>query len=133
MNSFIEYEIKAAISLMVLYLFYWLFLKRDTSFRLNRVILLFSLITSMIIPAVSSLIIKSPVITDNLPVFSIDFGNHASLLSSDTQPDFAGNLHISSWRIYYIIYIVGALIVFARLIYQAIFIKAISHLSKKAS
>lgn len=133
MNSFIEYEIKAAISLMVLYLFYWLFLKRDTNFRLNRVILLFSLIVSMIIPAVSSSIIKTPLITENLPVFNIDFGNPVSLLSSDTQISAESTIHLSSWRMLYIIYIVGALIVFARLIYQAIFIKAISHLSKKAS
>jgi len=133
MNSFIEYEIKAAISLMVLYLFYWLFLKRDTNFRLNRIILLLSLIASMIIPAVSSSIIKAPAITENLPVFSIDFSNPTSLLSSDTQTTAAGNLPLSSWRILYMIYIIGALIVFARLIYQAIFIKAISHLSKKAS
>jgi hypothetical protein len=131
MNDFIEYAIKSGISLTVLYLFYWLVLKSGTHFKINRLILLFSLIVSMVLPVVSGVFIKAPAVLENLPIFSIDFGTHA--IPSSTGAGTGVNVISSAsfWKTIYIIYIAGALIVFARLIYQAIFLKAISRLSKQ--
>ena len=50
MNSFINYIIESTISISVFYIFYELFLKRDTWFRFNRYYLLFGLIFSFVLP-----------------------------------------------------------------------------------
>ncbi len=52
MNSYIEYTVKAGIALTVLYLFYWLLLRKDTHFYLNRFVLVFSVIISLVIPSI---------------------------------------------------------------------------------
>ncbi len=52
MNSYIEYTVKAGIVLTVLYLFYWLLLRKDTHFYLNRFVLVFSVIISLVIPSI---------------------------------------------------------------------------------
>lgn len=53
MSSFINYIIESTISVSVFYIFYELFLKRDTWFRFNRYYLLFGLIFSFVIPVIS--------------------------------------------------------------------------------
>lgn len=50
MSLLINYIIESTISLSVFYIFYELFLKRDTWFRFNRYYLLFGLIFSFILP-----------------------------------------------------------------------------------
>ncbi|MCB2195652.1 MAG: peptidoglycan DD-metalloendopeptidase family protein [Bacteroidetes bacterium] len=50
MSSFINYIIESTISISVFFIFYELFLKRDTWFRFNRYYLLFGLIFSFVIP-----------------------------------------------------------------------------------
>lgn len=50
MNNFIIYSLELAISLAVFYSAYWLFLKRETFFKLNRFYLLFSVTLSLLIP-----------------------------------------------------------------------------------
>ncbi len=50
MSSFINYIIESTISISVFYIFYELFLKRDTWFRFNRYYLLFGLVFSFVIP-----------------------------------------------------------------------------------
>lgn len=50
MSSFINYIIESTISISVSYIFYELFLKRDTWFRFNRYYLLFGLIFSFVVP-----------------------------------------------------------------------------------
>ena len=50
MNELSLYLIKSAIGLIVLYAFYWCFLKQETFFLLNRFYLLLSLLASFIIP-----------------------------------------------------------------------------------
>lgn len=131
MNSFIEYSLKTGISLVVLYLFYWIVLRKDTHLMINRAVLLLSLIISIVLPLVSFFIVKIPIITESLPVSVIDFG--ASALPVDTVAITSKTTSLTSsfWKTISIIYITGAVIVFVRLIYQAIFIKAISRLSKK--
>ena len=50
MISFLIYIVESAVSVSVFYIFYELFLKRDTWFRFNRYFLLFGLIFSIIVP-----------------------------------------------------------------------------------
>ena len=73
MNSYIEYTVKAGIALTVLYLFYWLFLRKDTHFYLNRLVLVFSVIISLVIPSIRMFQVNIPRVFDNLPTLVIDF------------------------------------------------------------
>lgn len=53
MNSFIIYSIEIAISLALFYTAYWLFLKNETFFKLNRFYLLFSVVVSLLTPLIN--------------------------------------------------------------------------------
>jgi len=55
MDKIFEYSIESAIALAILYFFYWVVLRRDTHFRNNRLVLMFSVITAMILPAVAGI------------------------------------------------------------------------------
>ena len=57
MNSTLSYLFQSGLSLSVLYLVYWLFLKRETFFKLNRFYLLVLPLISFVIPLIK---IKSP-------------------------------------------------------------------------
>lgn len=50
MTSFFTYIIESAVSVSIFYIFYEVFLKRDTWFRFNRYFLLFGLIFSILVP-----------------------------------------------------------------------------------
>ncbi|MDZ7743140.1 MAG: M56 family metallopeptidase [Bacteroidota bacterium] len=51
MNSFLLYIAQVAVSLIVLYLVYWLFFRKDTFYKLNRFFLITSIIIALLIPA----------------------------------------------------------------------------------
>jgi TonB family protein len=132
MNSYIEYTVKAGIALTVLYLFYWLLLRKDTHFYLNRFMLIFSVIISLIIPTIGLSHVSVPTVFRSLPTLVIDFGNSGSSASAVPSVPEAANVPGVNYReIIFILYIIGASIVFCRLIYQAIFLHAITRLSKK--
>ncbi len=50
MNDLITYLLQSAAILSVLYSVYWLFLRKDTFFHVNRFYLLSSLLLSMVMP-----------------------------------------------------------------------------------
>lgn len=50
MNNFIIYSIEIAISLALFYTAYWLFLKKETFFKLNRFYLIFSVAVALLMP-----------------------------------------------------------------------------------
>jgi TonB family protein len=50
MNNIIPYLVQSAVTLMALYTVYWLFLRKDTFFHVNRFYLLLTLLFSLIIP-----------------------------------------------------------------------------------
>jgi len=50
MNALLIYLIKSSICLGTLYLLYWIFLRKDTFFQLNRFFLLFTGLLSLVIP-----------------------------------------------------------------------------------
>ena len=50
MNNMIPYLVQSTMTLMVLYAVYWLFLRRDTFFHINRFYLILTLLISLIMP-----------------------------------------------------------------------------------
>jgi len=52
MNAIIDFLIRASISLSVLYLVYWFFLREVTLFRVIRYYLIFSMILSVLLPCI---------------------------------------------------------------------------------
>jgi TonB family protein len=129
MNNFIEYTLKASISLTVLYLFYWLVLRRDTHFNMNRTVLLFSVVVSMVLPSIPTHSFMRLSVMEKLPAFHIDLSPGRSFILPVMT--VAPEAPINYWKILTIVYIAGIILVFARLIYQAIFLHAISRLSEK--
>jgi TonB family protein len=129
MDKLFEYSVESAISLAVFYLFYWIFLRKSTHFRLNRFILMFSVISSVILPALANRLNMPGTGALNL---AIDFStteapsSAASALVQTSNPV----ARYSFLETIGLIYVVGAAIILARLAYQAIYLHAISRLSK---
>jgi TonB family protein len=129
MNNLVQYLIKSGISLTVLYLFYRLLLQHDTHFRLNRMVLLFSLVISLILPLVDLQIFAANRLHDVLPPFVIHFSETDEL--ADPLSTMAPVRTINLWKIITLVYLFGVGFAFARLIYQAIYLHAVSRLSEK--
>jgi len=116
MNLFINYIIESAISSSVFYIFYELFLKRDTWFRFNRYYLLFGLVFSLILPmldfSASSLVVNS----QNQFEFNefLGIGYEVSSFEKETIHHYSGINYLL------VLYIIGACLFFVKLIYQLI-------------
>ena len=125
MNTFAEYLIKSGLSLCVLYFFYWLVMRKGTHFRLNRMVLLFSLLASLLLPVIGLDIFASPKFQASLPEFTVSMNE---FVVNATKP----LAHPSTdWmKILSVIYFAGATIVIGRLIYQGIYLLVMSKLSK---
>ena len=130
MSSFTEYIIKSGSSLTLLYLLYWLVLRNDTHFRLNRAILLVSLIFSALVPFIRFNILPSAGIQGFVPPFAVNF-TEPVVSSEQVFAHNAANPAINGWKILGLIYMTGMGFVVVRLIYQAIYLQAVSHLSDK--
>jgi TonB family protein len=131
MNNFIAYIIKAGIALTVLYMFYWLVLRKDTHFYLNRVILITSALVSLVLPFFHPGILNISPVLSHLPTLSFENVQGGTGISPVTDASPVDGNPVNYRKIIFIIYVTGAMIVFARLIYQAIFLHAVSRLSKK--
>jgi len=81
MTSFFIFIIESAISVSTFYIFYELFLKRDTWFQFNRYFLLFGLIFSCILPFLDFSVTGVVVISQNQFEFS-DYLNMSSSVHS---------------------------------------------------
>lgn len=129
MNSFIEYIIKSGVSLTLLYLLYWMILRNGTHFRLNRTVLLVSLVFSILLPAIRLTILPVAGTQSVFSPFAVSFDEPAgpSQQVLTGTPDQA----FDAWKIVTLIYIIGMCVVLARLIYQAIYLQAVSQLSDK--
>jgi TonB family protein len=116
-----EYLIKSGISLTVFYFLYWLILRNDTHFVLNRIVLFSCLILSIVLPLLS--ISMPSEVVSAMPALNITF---------DKVIVPAQNIK-HSWNalnFFTLLYFIGMAVVFARLIYQAIYLHAVSRLSK---
>ncbi|MGE0088068.1 MAG: peptidoglycan DD-metalloendopeptidase family protein [Bacteroidales bacterium] len=109
MTSFFIFIIESAISLSAFYIFYELFLKRDTWFRFNRYFLLFGLIFSCILPILDFSVTGVVVNSQNQFEFS-DYLNMSSSVNSFEyqavnwfyKPDFIPFLYIAIVSIFLI-------------------------------
>jgi len=132
MASFIEYVLKTGISLAVLYMFYWLFLRKDTHFKLNRVVLVFSILFSAILPSMHIGIFSTPHVFESFRSFTLEFSRIEPLISEGIETNsFPTAEPVNYWKFLLIVYMIGVCTVFARLIYQAIFLHAVSRMSEK--
>jgi TonB family protein len=128
MNTFAEYLIKSGVSLAVLYLFYWMFLRKGTHFRLNRIVLLFSLLVSLLVPVISLNIFTTPKFQASLPEFTVSLNEF--VVNATTPVIHATPDSFNWWKVLSVIYLIGVSIVLARLVYQGIYLHVMSKLSK---
>jgi TonB family protein len=128
MNSFIEFIIKSGLALIIFYACYWLLMRNDTHFRLNRAVLLFSIIISLLLPVVNFIKMPESFVPGNQSPFNINFDG-LTVLAKQTVVD--SNSSWNLWKIVSIIYVAGVFVALARLIYQAIYLQAVSKLSEK--
>lgn len=115
MDTILEYLLKSGISLLVFYLFFWFLNRKSTHFMLNRIVLLFGLISSLILPFIH-INLNPEVIPAGIPVSSIDFSKLVTQTKA-SQPGWGMQ------EIILLIYSSGIVITLARLVYQAIRIR----------
>lgn len=114
MNTFFTYIIESTISVSVFYIFYELFLKRDTWFRFNRYYLLFGIAFSLILPlldfSASGLMVNS----QNQFEFNeyLSFGSTINSLEEITQRS------VSKPNYIFLLYLLIGGIFFTRFIFQ---------------
>jgi TonB family protein len=113
MSNFITYLLQSASILAVLYSVYWLFLRKDTYFHVNRFYLVSSLMLAMLVPLVDIRLFAgqavSPVIIMLDPV----------LITSEKIDKLASG-HLSWFEIAAVIYFTGVIIFTLRLIIQLV-------------
>jgi len=111
MTNFIVYLAQSAAILAVLYTVYWVFLRKDTFFHVNRFYLLSSLVLSLVIPLLDIQIIArgpiSPVIIMLDPV----------IISPD-KIEKAASTNLSWFEIAGVVYFTGVFIFSLRLVIQ---------------
>ena len=123
MDTILEYLVKSSISLLVFYLFFWILNRKSTHFMLNRLVLLFGLVSSLILPCIH-INVDPEVIPAAIPVTSIDFSKLVNQAET-SQPGWG--MH----EIILLIYTTGIAFTLARLVYQAIRIRQLYKKSAK--
>jgi hypothetical protein len=107
MSQVLRYVVETSACLILFYAVYWLFLKKETFFFLNRIYLLASLLLSFVIPALR---VPSPFLTVPLP-------------SAPVVAETAAALPARSWGVadaIVLIYAAGVLVFLARFIIQVV-------------
>jgi len=126
MNAISIYYLKSGIALSILYALYWFILRNGTHFKLNRFILLFSLLFSFVLPFFSfDFLFKAE---STIPTFTIVFDETSTQTAIKILNTTSG---WGLWQVLKIIYFAGCGFVIIRLIYQAIYIHAVVQMSEK--
>ena len=113
MNNVIPYLAQSAVTLMVLYSVYWLFLRKETFFHINRFYLLMTLLLSLIIPLFDfRLFSGSPV---SSVIILLD-----TVTITPEKLEKARTTHLSWFEIAGVIYLTGIAIFTLRLMVQLI-------------
>jgi TonB family protein len=127
MNPAIVYLLKTSLSLSFLYLFYWIFLRKETFFRFNRYYFLGSMALSLLIPLIN--IGKIFSVNESVPVRTISegyvtFQNSVVSQLVPIQPEIAEKVSTADYLI--LAYILIASLMLLRLIFHtaALFIRA---------
>lgn len=135
MNDFHMYLLNSAICLSVLYLLFRALLRKEASFKLNRIILLSIVLCSLVIPKlimpqILQQTIQQP-IEFQLPVFKAEATNLQKIPDIDKTalPEKVGQSHFPFQKLLVYSYVTGLLITFLILIYGLI---SIFNLYRKA-
>jgi TonB family protein len=128
MSNFIEYLIKSSITLTLLYLTYWLLLRNGTHFKLNRTVLVFTILASLTLPFLNTNLWYLFRSTD-LPSFSVLL-KEITITGGNIE---SSNTHIAiDWLVLlFCIYLVGVGFSLFRLVYQGIYLHCLSRTAKE--
>jgi TonB family protein len=113
MNNVITYLVQSAITLTVLYSVYWLFLRKDTFFHINRVYLLLTLLLSLIIPLFDIRLLPDGTLSSVIILLD-------PVIITPEKLDKATAGHLSWFEIAGVIYLTGIAIFTLRLLIQLI-------------
>jgi len=113
METFFVYMIKSALTLTLLYVIYWFFMRRETFFTLNRLYLLSAILFSVFVP-VFNFTISQPVTPSTYTVLL----DAVSISANAVEKSYYQNLTL--FQIIWIIYLTGVTIFSVRFIIQLI-------------
>ncbi len=120
MNSLFIYLIQSGIRLSVLYIIYWLFMRKDTFFNVNRFYLILSVLFSFILPLFE---IPLPFQNSNSEyVYLLE-----AIIITPEKLTESFNRHLDLYQVLGIIYITGVAIFFLRFVFQLIQIGLLIH------
>jgi TonB family protein len=118
MNNFWIYFLQSGIALWMFYAIYWLLLRKETFFSLNRFILLGSAGLSFILPLIRLENLFTLSSTTSIPSFFMDFGSEVSV-TAETSAGHADIINTITSTVL-MVYISGVLFLGSRLVYQMI-------------
>jgi TonB family protein len=113
MNDIIPYLVQSAVTLMVLYTVYWLFLRKDTFFQINRFYLLSTLLLSLIIPLFDIRLFSSSPVSSMIILLD-------PVIITPEKLEKVRSGHLSWFEIAGVIYLTGVAIFTIRLMIQLI-------------
>ncbi len=112
MNSLLVYLVQSGFCLGALYLIYWLFLRRDTFFGINRVYLVFSVLASFLFPLLDISFLAGQEQTYMVLLEPV-------VITTDTiKESLISNLTVT--QVLFVVYLIGASIVLVRFFYRLI-------------
>jgi TonB family protein len=106
MNAYLNYLLEASIGLCLFLLVYQLFLRKETSFRLNRIFLLVAIIASVTFPLLKLNTVNSPVPSLN---FSVEPASTELVYSEDSIAEESYST-FTTWEILAGLYLTGLII-----------------------
>jgi hypothetical protein len=108
MTDFIWFTLKASVSLAVFYLFYLVFLRRLTFFRINRFFLLSGLVLSLIIPLIK-LQLSTEITQAIQPIhFIYDLGDDFPVMPDNIEQGRTVSFSVAQWI--FMLYLAGLVV-----------------------
>lgn len=111
MSNLILYLLQSAVSLILLYLVYWLFLRKDTFFHINRIYLVFSISFSLLIPLLKINLFYVDTATTYYVLLDA-----ITITANSIEPAISKNL--STFQVIGIVYLTGVCIFLIRFFIQ---------------
>ncbi len=112
MTDFIWFTLKASVSLAVFYLFYLVFLRRLTFFRINRFFLLSGLVLSLIIPLIK-LQLSTEITQAIQPIhFIYDLGDDFPVMPDNIEQGRTVSFSVAQWI--FMLYLAGLVVFLIR-------------------
>ena len=111
MNYFLQYLLQSSACIAAFYLVYWLFLRRETFFLVNRFYLVFAALLSLLIPLIRFNLY------DLGPIRSVVIYLDPVIITPE-KIGYVASLHWNGIQTLWIVYITGVTIFLARFIFQ---------------